>query len=84
MHHYLLHSGDGTRVTSGVKSTKLSSSNGNGWKVTRERILLFSGLFIIVFMMVNSEVFGNPFHFEFLLAALALCGVSITQWGDKK
>jgi hypothetical protein len=62
-------------------------NNGEGerpWKVTKEKILMFAGLAIIFSELVNAEVFGRTFHFEFLLAGLALCGISIAQWGDHK
>jgi hypothetical protein len=61
--------------------------NDNGhrqWSLTKEKILMFAGRIIIFSEAVSTEAFGRPFHFEFLLAGLALCGISITQWGDKK
>jgi hypothetical protein len=61
----------------------LKSSNGEQWKLTREKILMTCGLVLIGASFVNSEIFANPFHFEFVLAGLALCGISIAQWGDK-
>lgn len=65
------------------------SGNGNGkraetWKLTKEKILMFAGLIIIFAELVNSEVAGRTFHFEFLIAGLALCGISIANWGDKQ
>jgi hypothetical protein len=63
------------------------NQNHNGakqWLLTKEKILMFAGLIIIFAEAVSTEVFARPFHFEFLLAGLALCGISITQWGDKK
>lgn len=52
------------------------------WRLTREKILMSSGLMLIGFEAVIVVV-GLPFRFEFLLAGLALCGVSITQWKDR-
>lgn len=54
------------------------------WKLTKEKILMFAGLIVIFSELLTSEVFEKPFHFEFLLAGLALCGISIAQWGDKQ
>lgn len=54
------------------------------WQLTKEKILMFSGLMLIAFETINAEVLGRTFHTEFVLAGLALCGVSIAQWGDKK
>ena len=50
----------------------------------RENILLGLGVLIIVVELVNSELIGHRFHYEFLLAGLTLCGVGITQIGDRK
>ena len=59
--------------------------NGNGhWVVTREKILMFSGLAVIAFEVFAAEPLGYTFRLEFILAGLALCGVSISQWGDHK
>lgn len=41
------------------------------------------GLILIGFEAVNAEIRGGSFHLEFLLAGLALCGISIAQWGDR-
>jgi hypothetical protein len=61
------------------------AGNGSGaWRVTKEKILFFAGLAIIAYEITVPELLGEPFHFEVLIAGLALCGVSITQWGDKK
>lgn len=55
--------------------------NGDGWIKTREKVLLFLGVFVILFETINAELFTGTFHIEILIAGLALCGVSITQWG---
>lgn len=61
------------------------SENGEKqWKLTREKVLMTAGLLLIGASFVNSEIRGGTFHLEFLLAGLALCGISIAQWGDKK
>lgn len=56
----------------------------NAWRITKEKILMFSGLTLIGFEAITADVLGGTFHIEIVLAGLALCGVSITQWGDKK
>lgn len=61
----------------------MTITNGNGWKSAKEKILMFFGLIIISVELVHTEFFGGTFHLEFLLAGLALCGVSIAQWGDR-
>jgi hypothetical protein len=60
------------------------NGNGNGWKATKEKILMFAGLAIVGIELVHAEIFSGTFHLEFLIAGLALCGVSIAQWGDRK
>lgn len=53
-------------------------------KWNRANVLMAVGLVILFASWVNSEALGNTFHFEYLVVAAAFCGVSITQWGDKK
>ena len=55
-----------------------------GWSLTRQKILMFAGLLLVGAEFVNAEILAGTFHLEFLLGGLALCGVSITQWGDKR
>ena len=67
----------------------LPSDGGNGnrrspWWHKRENILLVLGITIIMGSFINSEVLGRTFHYEFLLAGLALCGVGLAQLGDKR
>jgi hypothetical protein len=54
------------------------------WKITREKILMYSGLTLVGASFINSEILGGVFHYEFLIAGLALCGISIAQWGDRR
>jgi hypothetical protein len=54
------------------------------WQLTREKILMFFGLMLIGAEFTNAELLGGTFHVEFLLGGLALCGISIAQWGDKR
>jgi hypothetical protein len=54
------------------------------WRLTREKILMFTGLSLVTAEFVNSELIGGTFHYEFLIGGLALCGISIAQWGDKR
>jgi hypothetical protein len=70
----------------------MAPGNGNGWngkresqwRLTKEKILMFSGLVVIFMELANAEILGHTFHFEFLIAGLALCGISIAAWGDKR
>ena len=58
--------------------------NGRGWGA-KEKVLTFSGLTLIGFALVGFMLLpDHPFRVEFVLAGLALCGVAIAQWGDKK
>lgn len=59
------------------------SNGGAKWRVTREKILMFFGLALISAEFINAEVRGATFHIEFLIGGLALCGISIAQWGDR-
>jgi hypothetical protein len=52
--------------------------------LTRENVLFVVGLAIIIFEVINAEVLDNPYHYEFLVLGAALCGVSITQLGDRR
>lgn len=54
------------------------------WRLRREQILMFFGLCLIAAEFINAEVRGATFHYEFLLGGLALCGISLAQWGDRK
>ena len=63
--------------------------NGRGqrekqWRLTREKILMFFGLCLISAEFINAEIRGATFHLEFLIGGLALCGISIASWGDRK
>lgn len=80
------------KVESDGKSSRHPNGNHNGhhggfghsWKVTKEKILFGLGIVLVIFEFANTELLERPFHVEFLIAALALCGVSIAQWGDKR
>lgn len=65
------------------KVNGVARGNGEKWGLLREKILMAFGLLIIGIEEVNSEIFGGTFHYEFLIAGLALCGISIAQWGDR-
>jgi len=54
----------------------------NGW-ATKDKVLMFAGLSLIAFEAGASVMAATTFRFELVLAGLALCGVSIAQWGDK-
>jgi hypothetical protein len=61
-----------------------SNGNHNGWKQQKERILMYAGLAAIFYEITVPELIGLPFHFKVLLTGLALCGVSITRWADRR
>lgn len=64
-----------------------NDTNRNGrrkWPITKEKILMFCGLVLIGAEFINAELRGDSFHYEFLICGLALCGISIAQWGDKR
>jgi hypothetical protein len=52
-------------------------------RLSRENILMVLGIVVIVAEFISAEVLERPFHYEFLIAGLALCGIGITQLGDK-
>lgn len=54
------------------------------WLLTREKILMCCGLLLVGYESVIIDLIGEPFHFEIILAGLALCGVSISQWQDRR
>lgn len=56
----------------------------SSWRLTREKLLMFAGLIIIGASFINSEIFRGTFHREYLIAGLALCGISITTWLDRR
>lgn len=54
------------------------------WRENKEKILMVSGLLLIAASFIVTEIFHGPFHIEFLLGGLTLCGVSSSLWKDKK
>lgn len=42
------------------------------------------GAFLLFFTIVIMPAIGYEFHFEYLLAGLALCGVSLASGMDKR
>jgi cytochrome c biogenesis protein CcdA len=54
------------------------------WSLTKERILMMAGLAVIFYTIGVVPFLHQQFHPEYLLAGVALCGVSIAQWGDRK
>jgi hypothetical protein len=53
-------------------------------RFSKEGLLFVLGVIIIIFELISAEVLGRPVHYEFLVLAGALCGVSGTLLGDKK
>lgn len=66
-----------------TKPPERKNGENKTWTLTREKILMVSGLVLIAASFIVTEILGGPFHVEFLIAGLALCGISITQWKDK-
>lgn len=62
---------------------KIDKNGASAWRLTREKILMALGVLVISGEFVNAELRGGTFHMEFLFTGLALCGISIAQWGDK-
>lgn len=52
------------------------------WSLHREQILLGAGLAVIFVQIILASV-GAFWSYQFVLAGLALCGVAITQLGNK-
>jgi hypothetical protein len=60
------------------------ADNGNGdrqWRLTKEKILMAVGVALMFGTFVDSQFLQHPFHFEYLVAGMACCGVAITTWG---
>lgn len=49
-----------------------------------EVVLFIVGLAICVFEVIDAEVLGRPFHYEFLILGAAFCGVSLTLPSGRK
>ena len=67
-----------------MSEPRKTSHSRERWLLTREKILMVAGLLLIAYESIVPDLSGEPFHFEILLAGLALCGVSIAQWSDKQ
>lgn len=50
----------------------------------REKMLLYLGILVIISQIVIEVMIPDNFRGEFLLAGLALCGVSYAQSKDKQ
>lgn len=50
----------------------------------REAIITALGVLIAMFELVNAELFGRTFHYEFLILAAGCLGLAIAGWGDKR
>lgn len=62
----------------------MTENNKHKWKVTRCKILLTAGIVLIFVYLILTELLQEPFHYEWIIAGLALCGIGITQNADKK
>lgn len=61
-----------------------SAQRGKQKWLSWENTFRFAGLSLLLAETVNAEFLGGTFHSEFLLAGLALCGISIAQGWDKR
>lgn len=52
--------------------------------LSKENLETALGTLIVVFELVNAEVLGRTFHYEFLILAAGLFGLAIAGWGDKR
>lgn len=62
----------------------MSNDGSNGWKVTKEKLLLWGG-FVALGFYIGSFLFANKvFPIEYLLLVGGMFGLSLAAWGDKK
>lgn len=66
--------------------TKSNGDNGDQqrWRLTKEKVLMRSGLTLIAAEFINAEIISGTFHLEFVIAGCALCGISLAQGLDRK
>lgn len=67
----------------------MTGENKNGgsdgkWNVTKDKILLFSGLAFLTYIIVGVTSFHQEFHPEFLLVIGGMFGLAAATWGDRK
>lgn len=53
------------------------------WFQKRENLLTCVGIALIAGEFIHAELLGGTFHPEFLVGAVALCGIGLAQKGDK-
>lgn len=51
---------------------------------SKETFITALGVVIVLFELVNAELFGRTFHYEFLVLAAGCLGLAIMGWGDGK
>lgn len=56
----------------------------NGWERKKDLILFFTGIAAFVFVIGVMPILNYDFHFEYLIAALAVLGIPLARYGDKK
>lgn len=52
--------------------------------LTRESVITALGVVIVLFELVNAELLGRSFHYEFLVLAGGCLGLAIAGWGDRR
>lgn len=67
----------------------LNNGNGNGngddgFTKVRRRLLLYGGFAGIFIYLGITEIMSRPFHVEWIIAFLAMMGISLAQGVDKK
>lgn len=54
------------------------------FRLTREAVITVLGVVIVLFELVNAELLGRSFHYEFLVLAGGCLGLAIAGWGDRR
>lgn len=56
----------------------------NGWEHKKDVILFSIGIGAFVFVIGVMPLLHYEFHFEYLIAALAVLGIPLARHGDRK
>jgi fluoride ion exporter CrcB/FEX len=64
--------------------TTLAVKKNEPWWRHKANLLLAFGMGIIIAEFIAAEIFGRPFHAEWLILAGGFCGAWTTQLGDRK
>lgn len=58
--------------------------NGHNWEHRKDVILFFFGIAGIAFVVGVMPLLHYDFHVEYILAFLAVLGIPLARWGDRK